>query len=124
MTLAAGLAVADLIEGQNHQEMTNSWGNHLCQSFNQVIEKYGVALEVENFGSMCYFRWPQSWQGEELFAAWMRSKLIYLQAGMPFFVSAALSALDLDYIISGFESVIKEMIQGDLLPVLNQKERS
>ncbi|HEX5423596.1 MAG TPA: amino acid adenylation domain-containing protein, partial [Candidatus Acidoferrales bacterium] len=118
LTLAAAKAVLEHLKEQGPalQERLSKRTGELVQQLNEILCKYNLPAQIENFGSIFYFFFPNDFRFGSLFYYHLREKGIHLLEGFPCFLTTAHSEADLERVVRAFEESAAEMQAGGALP--------
>lgn len=116
LTLAATVAVLKHLkaEGPALQERLSERTGHLVDDLNAVFEQHGVPAEIQNFGSIFFFKFPPECHFASLFHYLLREQGIHVQEGFPCFLTTAHSDDDLAKVVEAFYSASSQMTAAGL----------
>ena len=111
LTLAAAVAVLKHMKSQGPalQESLSRRADELADELNAIFERHGIPSEIQNFGSIFYFKFPPECHSASLFWYLLREQGLHIHEGFPFFLTTAHSGEDLAKIIDAFGHASAEM---------------
>lgn len=124
LTIAASKATIELIKNQEIYDNCNLLAKTFAAGLKGLIEEFEVPITFGFFRSMMYLKFPDGFMANEIFAAWLRMNGVFYQANLPFFVSAAMTAQDIQFALDAFKKTFKQMVEFELLPGNTTKSSS
>ena len=119
LTMAACLAVLKYLKAQGPelQKRLSTRSGEMIKRLNALLEKNQVPTHIENFASFFYFSFPIDFRFGSLFYYSLREKGVHLLENFPCFLTTEHSDADIEKIVRAFEETIREMQQGEILPL-------
>jgi glutamate-1-semialdehyde aminotransferase len=119
LTMAACLAVLKYMKAQGPalQKNLSERAGEMVNRLNALLERNHVPTHVESFASFFYFSFPIDFRFGSLFYYSLREKGVHLLENFPCFLTTEHSDADIEKIVRAFEETIREMQQGEILPL-------
>ena len=117
LTLAAVKAILIRIknEGPALQERLAARTSAMLQRINGGLKRYGIPVELANFKSFFFFKFPSDERFSSLFYCMLRENGVHVLEGFPCFLTTEHSDVDIDKIVAAFETAALAMRQGDFV---------
>ncbi|HWZ12245.1 MAG TPA: amino acid adenylation domain-containing protein [Acidobacteriaceae bacterium] len=118
LTMAATYAALKHIRaaGMDLYNTINGKADKFKTALNEIFTKSGVAMTVEQYGSIMYFHVPSDARFGSLLYFLLREKGIYILEGFPLYLTTAHSDADLEKILTAIDQSIAELQSVGLLP--------
>jgi len=108
-------------QGPGLQETLNKRTTQLVGALENYFEQEELPIQVANFSSLFYFRFPRQERFADLFFYHMVDKGIYMWEGHTCFLSTAHTEEDVKRVIDAVKETTVEMREGELLTVRANK---
>ena len=121
LAMAACRAVLNHVRQQpkSYWESIGARADRLARTVDRMFRDHGIDVRMVNFNSQMYLRIGEGEKHGNLIYYHLRKRGVFAMEGLPFYLTAAHTDADVDFVIAAFRDSIAALQDGGFLPRLS-----